>query len=82
MPEKNPRILFNKLHDASSAFTPDSLLREARYRKNLPAMNAPDIRILDPDGDIVRHLCLKGHDGPSSRSGKRKSSKLLTGSAQ
>ena len=43
-----------------SAFTPESLLREARRQKSLPALSVPEICLLDPDGDIVRHLRAKG----------------------
>lgn len=49
-------ILSNKYYDAPSAFTPESLLREARRQKRLPSATVPEICILDPDGDIVRHL--------------------------
>ena len=36
--------------------TPDALLREARRQKGIGAGTVPEICILDPDGDIVRHL--------------------------
>ncbi len=49
-------ILARKHYHAPSAFTPDSLLREARRQKGLPLASVPKICILDPDGDIVRHL--------------------------
>jgi uridine phosphorylase len=51
-----PPILRNKHYMAGSAFTPESLLREARRQKALPGALIPEICILDPDGDIVRHL--------------------------
>lgn len=53
---KTPPILSYKCYDAPSAFTPESLLREARRRKGLPPATVPEVCILDPDGDIVRHL--------------------------
>lgn len=53
---KPPPILANKHFDAASAFTPENLLREARRQKGLAAAAIPDVCILDPDGDIVRHL--------------------------
>jgi len=56
-----PPILSHKHYDASSAFTPESLLREARRQKRLSAAPVPEICILDPDGDIVRHLRTAGH---------------------
>lgn len=51
-----PPILSHKHYNAASAFTPESLLREARRQKGLPLAPVPDICVLDPDGDIVRHL--------------------------
>jgi uridine phosphorylase len=51
-----PPILSHKHYEASSAFTPESLLREARRQKRLSAAPVPEICVLDPDGDIVRHL--------------------------
>jgi uridine phosphorylase len=49
-------ILRNKLYDAPSVFTPDNILREARRQKGLGARNVPNVCVLDPDGDVVRHL--------------------------
>jgi uridine phosphorylase len=57
---KTPPILLHKRYEASSAFTPESLLREARRQKGLAAIAVPDVCILDPDGDIVRHLRAAG----------------------
>lgn len=51
-----PPILRRKDHLAPSVFTPDALLREARRQKGIPNGSVPDVCILDPDGDIVRHL--------------------------
>ena len=53
---KAPPILRHKRYDASSAFTAENLLRQARRQKGLPNIAVPDICILDPDGDIVRNL--------------------------
>jgi uridine phosphorylase len=53
---KQPPILRCKNHRAPSVFTPDALLREARRQKGIDAGTVPDICVLDPDGDIVRHL--------------------------
>jgi uridine phosphorylase len=55
-----PPILRDKHHDAPSAFTPESLLREARRQKEIPDAAVPEVCILDPDGDIVRHLRAAG----------------------
>jgi uridine phosphorylase len=49
-------LLANKPVRAASVFTPEHLLREARRQKRLPARSVPEICVLDPDGDIVRHL--------------------------
>jgi len=55
-----PPILDTKDHGAESVFTPESLLREARRQKAAAATAVPDICLLDPDGDIVRHLKAAG----------------------
>jgi uridine phosphorylase len=55
-----PPILRAKHHRSASAFTPESLLREARRQKNVPDLPVPEICVLDPDGDIVRHLRSSG----------------------
>lgn len=57
---KTPPILSHKHYDSPSAFRPESLLREARRQKGLPTAVVPEVCILDPDGDIVRHLRAMG----------------------
>ncbi len=47
-----PAILARKL----SAFSPQNLLRKARRQKGLAEACVPAVCVLDPDGDIVRHL--------------------------
>ncbi len=49
-------ILAEKAYGAPSEFVPENLLREARRQKQLPPVRMPEICVLDPDGDIVRHL--------------------------
>ena len=49
-------ILEHKRHAQPSVFTPSNLLREARRQKATPAGNIPGICVLDPDGDLSRHL--------------------------
>jgi uridine phosphorylase len=39
-----------------SVFTAANLLREARRQRSLPESSVPPICILDPDGDLARHL--------------------------
>ena len=46
----------NKNPLSPSVFLPTALLREARRQKHLPKVDVPAVCILDPDGDIVRHL--------------------------
>jgi uridine phosphorylase len=62
-----PPILSDKDHDAPSAFTPESLLREARRQKGADDLSVPEVCLLDPDGDIVRQLRVEGrarrHEG-------------------
>jgi hypothetical protein len=50
----------SKRYDEPSVFTPESLLQEARRQKDLPERSVPDICVLDPDWDIVRHLVSTG----------------------
>lgn len=50
----------NKSPAAASVFSPDALLREARRQKRLAPLDVPAICILDPDGDILRHLRKSG----------------------
>ncbi len=49
-------ISLAKDYAAPSVFRPDHLLREARRQRGLPEHDVPDICVLDPDGDLVRHL--------------------------
>jgi uridine phosphorylase len=57
---EEPPILAQKHYSAPSAFTPESLLREARRQKRMAEASVPAVCILDPDGDIVRTLVGKG----------------------
>ncbi|MGY4501894.1 hypothetical protein ACVWYH_005851 [Bradyrhizobium sp. GM24.11] len=60
-------ILGGKDHKAPSVFRPEALLREARRQRQLPLVAVPEICVLDPDGDVVRHLKRTGagrvHEG-------------------
>lgn len=49
-------ILAGKDHRAPSVFRPEALLREARRQRRLPPVAVPAVCVLDPDGDVVRHL--------------------------
>ncbi len=55
-----PPLLRHKQYGAPSVFAPENLLREARRQKALPDGQIPKICVLDPDGDIVRHLQATG----------------------
>jgi uridine phosphorylase len=57
---KVPPILAQKHYNTPSAFTPESLLREARRQKRITGTSIPAICILDPDGDMVRCLLACG----------------------
>ncbi len=53
---ETPPILAQKHYTSPSAFTPESLLREARRQRRISKGSVPDVCVLDPDGDIVRAL--------------------------
>ncbi len=53
-------LLRDKAYDAPSVFRAENLLREARRQKNVPEGAVPEICVLDPDGDLVRHLLRSG----------------------
>lgn len=47
-------------HSAPSVFTAANLMREARRQRRLPDLPVPEVCLLDPDGDVVRHLSGSG----------------------
>lgn len=53
-------LVERKDYGAVSLFAPANLLREARRQKDLPDVAVPAVCLLDPDGDIVRHLAGTG----------------------
>lgn len=55
-----PPILRHKTHRAEAVFDPKALLREARRQKGIEHGTIPELCVLDPDGDIVRHLTATG----------------------
>ncbi|MCX6466083.1 MAG: nucleoside phosphorylase [Pseudonocardiales bacterium] len=59
-PDADLPLLQAKDHAAPSLFEPGNLLREARRQKGLPDVAVPAVALLDPDGDIVRHLVASG----------------------
>jgi purine-nucleoside phosphorylase len=60
-------IVNGKEHASPSVLRPEALLREARRQKGLPLVAVPPVCVLDPDGDVVRHLKRTGagraHEG-------------------
>lgn len=50
-----------------SVFVPSALMREARRQKDIMEANVPAVCLLDPDGDLVRHLRRTGHARPFER---------------
>lgn len=68
MDTSQPPILRGKKYGHASLFEPENLLREARRQKNISEGEVegqgegkiPRICILDPDGDIVKHLLAAG----------------------
>jgi uridine phosphorylase len=60
----SPPILELKDTQAPSLFMPGNLLREARRQRSLVHDEVPAICLLDPDGDIVRHLKRTGQAEP------------------
>lgn len=59
-----PPILDNKHPSAPSVFVPAALMREARRQKNIKETDVPTVCLLDPDGDLVRHLRRTGRSEP------------------
>jgi uridine phosphorylase len=59
-----PPILDNKEPSSPSVFLPAALIREARRQKNIEAVVVPPVCLLDPDGDLVRHLRRNGRAKP------------------
>jgi nucleoside phosphorylase len=60
MTSSQPPLLSPKVYDEPSDFQVENLLREARRQRHLPDMPVPEICLLDPDGDVVRHLRATG----------------------
>lgn len=51
-----PPLFRDKSHDQPSILQVDNLLREARRQRGLRDRPVPEVCLLDPDGDVVRHL--------------------------
>jgi uridine phosphorylase len=59
MDEISP-LLRAKAYNEPSVFEPANLLREGRRQRRRPDVPVPAVCLLDPDGDIVRHLNATG----------------------
>lgn len=53
-------LLTDKAYEQDSVFTAESLLREGRRQRGLDTTPVPSVCLLDPDGDVVRHLVATG----------------------
>ena len=56
MTSDQPPLLNPKRYDEPSRFQVENLLREARRQRHLPDAPVPEVCLLDPDGDVIRHL--------------------------
>ncbi len=65
MPDAVSPLLTGKEHGEPSVFLPENLLRDARRQKALADRPVPAICVLDPDGDLVRHLRATGQSTQS-----------------
>lgn len=60
MSDDGSPLLQAKAYDQPSVFQPENLLREGRRQRGRPDIAVPAVCLLDPDGDIVRHLTATG----------------------
>ena len=60
MSENSSPLLRAKAYDQPSVFLPENLLREGRRQRSRPDLAVPAVCLLDPDGDVVRHLTSTG----------------------
>lgn len=50
-----------KVYEQPSVLSAGNLLRESRRQRGIPHVPVPDVCLLDPDGDVVRHLAPAGN---------------------
>ena len=60
MSDETSPLLRAKAYDQPSVFEPANLLREGRRQRGRADVPVPAVCLLDPDGDIVRHLTATG----------------------
>lgn len=56
VPSEPPPLLRPKSYHQESLFAPEKLVREARRQLGLPTGDLPSVVVLDPDGDLYRHV--------------------------
>lgn len=54
--DASPPLFRAKAYEQESLFVPQKLVREARRQLVLPAGAIPAVVVLDPDGDLLRHV--------------------------
>jgi uridine phosphorylase len=54
--EPTPALFQAKDYDQPSVFKVENMMREARRQRALATVDVPEVCLLDPDGDTVRHL--------------------------
>lgn len=59
-PDGLPPFVTATDHDEPSVFQVENLLREARRQRHLGSTRVPEVCLLDPDGDTIRHLAPLG----------------------
>ena len=62
--QRPPHSALPRDYAAPSVFQPEHLLREARRQRGLAGIAVPEVCVLDPDGDLVRHLRRTGQARP------------------
>jgi uridine phosphorylase len=55
-PAARPPLMARNDHESPSVFRPENMLREARRQKGLSLGFVAPLCVLDPDGDVVRHV--------------------------
>ena len=60
MSPDTPPLHQPKAYDEASVFLVDGLQREARRQRGLEDSDVPSVCLLDPDGDVIRHLSKSG----------------------
>jgi uridine phosphorylase len=54
--QMQPPLMARDDHGSPSVFRPENMLREARRQKGMTVGSVATVCVLDPDGDVVRHV--------------------------